>query len=327
MNRSPPRIQNMSKPRRASIERSRGVATTTGLNLAGAASAIATLIGAIVSNVACESRSEYGSSNSPGNGDQALPEGRSKHARFPGKYGGEDDTVEQADGGDVEDAFLQNAKVQPPGEIADRIEIIQPHDLEAGIEQLSFEFRPPVTAKVAKVFVDGCVNFRARGHEETEVAVLLGEQAAIVAQLTFVGLNVFEHIHANDCVPAALGTDRVRRPLDQRHVRQAFAKAVQECAVGFHTHDFLNARLRTHHFGDLADPGADFEDVAGQDRREFFNERGAIILRFAERRELEVCSRLARTVGLPVFHRSKLYLIMHHNARTPSFQLIFFPSA
>src|SRR5262249_39148391 len=127
-------------------------------------------------------------------GDQALAEGRRTQMRFKGMDPGKDDPIKKADGTNVEGPFLEHAETQPPGEVAQEIEIAQPPDQKSGPLQFLFQLRLRVPAVMAEVRVDGRVNLRTGGHKKAQPSARVAEEATIDSQLAFVFANVFQHV-------------------------------------------------------------------------------------------------------------------------------------
>src|SRR5436190_19132143 len=93
--------------------------------------------------------------------DQALAKRRAQQGSFEGVNDWEDATIEQHNRTNIEPAFFEQAKVEPPREIPDAVEVIQSHDLKTGTFEFCTKLRPRIAAEVAEVFVDGRVDFLA----------------------------------------------------------------------------------------------------------------------------------------------------------------------
>ena|ERR1041384_3731389 len=83
-----------------------------------------------------QEQSETGTITSWGStrdGQQALTERGPKNAAFQRMDDRKNYSVEYDHGTDIEVALLEKTKIEPPGEVANAIKIIQPDNLKAGL--------------------------------------------------------------------------------------------------------------------------------------------------------------------------------------------------
>src|SRR5712675_722206 len=82
------------------------------------------------------------------NREQTLAEGRAANAPFERVNERKNSPIEKKYLPGFKMALFQQAKIQPPGEVADEIEIREPRNFEAGSLQQMPELGSPVTAEV-----------------------------------------------------------------------------------------------------------------------------------------------------------------------------------
>lgn len=223
-----------------------------------------------------------------GDGEEALAEGRRGKPAFDGAGDGEDDAVEHADGADFELTFLEDAEIQPPGEVAGDVEVLEAHDVETGVVQFLLQVGLHVTAEVAEVFIDGGVNLRARGDEEAEAAFALLEQARVTGELGGIVFDVFEDVDADDAVPMGIVVQRGNGAANDGDVRHIGFEHLAEIGVWLDGEDGFDGGEGGNFRGDLADAGADLDNVALEVRAKFDEEPFAVILRLLQCLELEI---------------------------------------
>src|SRR5665213_1486830 len=125
----------------------------------------------------------------PRHGQQALPDERRTHARFKPVNRRENHPVKKTHCADVKRPFLQETKIEPPREVADKIVIAQFHNLKTSLLQLRPQFRFCVTPEMAKIPVNRRVNLRSRRDEQAERPLLSSKFFAVDFQLALILVN------------------------------------------------------------------------------------------------------------------------------------------
>ena len=197
-----------------------------------------------------------------GDGEQTLAEGWADEVSFECVDDGKNEAVKNAHGFHIECAFLQHAKIQPPNEIADGVEIIQAVNGEAGGDNFFPQFRLGVAAEMAEVLVNRRVKLGARGNEEAEMATL-GVQALMeFAEFGEVIIDVFEHVHADDGVGLERGGKIIDGALDDVVPGKVLAELFAEFGFGLDGDEAGDGRECCDFAGELADASADFHQAA-----------------------------------------------------------------
>ena len=189
---------------------------------------------------------------------------------------------------DLEAAFFEHAKIQPPCEVAVGVEVIQPPDLKARRREFAAQLRARVAAEVTEIFVYRRIKLRARRDEEADRGTARRERARIFGPLARVVADEFEDVHAEDSVELQSCRQVDRRALDEFVAGVAFAMlqaALRVWPDGDDALDFLQlAQVHCH----LPDASADLHKVAAQPRAELADECLAVVAGLVERGKPEV---------------------------------------
>lgn len=140
--------------------------------------------------------SPAGVSDRLGHGEEALSQGWRPHHAFEGVSYRKDDAIKQLHGPRVELSGAPHLERPPPGEVPDEVEILEPLDLESGLEQFFTELRPVIAPEVSKIAVQWGINFHAGWNEKTQVSPSGFQESVKFLQLLHVVFDVFQDIHA-----------------------------------------------------------------------------------------------------------------------------------
>jgi hypothetical protein len=112
-------------------------------------------------------------------------------------------------------ALFQHAEIQPPGEVADEIEIREAQNLEAGLLQQTPEIGSTVATEMAKIFIDWGIYFWASRDKKAEIALSPTEQAGVKLEFSLVLTDMLKHVHTKDRIPVQIWGQIFNSTLDE----------------------------------------------------------------------------------------------------------------